>query len=403
MQTTAAAIENLLRGLGDPLGDVRHIRPGHREWHAALILRAAVGVIAKVPAALPSIRAALRRIDPQTASPAALAHAGAARAWAGGDPVRAAEAYAAIARASPWDLLALRLAQSCYFFLGRHDGAAAIGDAVLAGWTGSAAGLQFALAMSAFAHAENGDTAYAEALGRRALVLESACPLGVHAVAHAYAESGRHRAGAHWMREQHAHWATQSRMRSHNAWHLAMFDAESGHLGGALAILDDWLMPACEGSVLDACDAAALLWRLGLGGVDEGGRWRRLSNAFEKRAPGFWPYIDLNAGFAHLASGQGARAGRLARAVERAALGDDYAALRARRITLPGLKIFAALADGRRDEAARRYAALRPLLGEAGGSRVQLEMFYGIEEADRLGRVLTSSSGIGPRRAARAA
>jgi hypothetical protein len=184
------------------------------------------------------------------------------------------------------------------------------------------------------------------------------------------------------MREQRAHWATESRMLTHNAWHLAMFDAEGGELEHAAAILDDWLLPASAGSVLDACDAAALLWRLELAGVEANGRWRRISDAFATRAAGFWPYVDLNAGFAHFMCGFHARARRLGRAVANAASGDGYAALRARRITLPGLQAFAALAAGRREEAAQRLAALRPLLGEAGGSRVQLEIFYGVEQAD---------------------
>jgi hypothetical protein len=171
-------------------------------------------------------------------------------------------------------------------------------------------------------------------------------------------------------------------MLTHNAWHLAMFDAEGGELEHAAAILDDWLLPASADSVLDACDAAALLWRLELAGVEANGRWRRISDAFATRAPGFWPYVDLNAGFAHFMCGLHARARRLARAVANAASGDGYAALRARRVTLPGLQAFAALAAGRREEAAQRLAALRPLLGEAGGSRVQLEIFYGVEQAD---------------------
>jgi hypothetical protein len=84
--------------------------------------------------------------------------------------------------------------------------------------------------MAAFAHAENGDAAYAEALGREALRRNPACPMGVHAVAHAIAESGRNHLGAQWMREQVAQWAGESRMRSHNAWHLAMFDADDGNV-----------------------------------------------------------------------------------------------------------------------------------------------------------------------------
>ena len=168
-------------------------------------------------------------------------------------------------------------------------------------------------------------------------------------------------------------------MRTHNAWHLAMFDAAQGNVASALGILDAWLLPASAQSPLDACDATALLWRLSTEGVDDDGRWRRISDAFERAlTPGFWPYVDLHAALAHMAAGQKARAQRLAQASERCAQGTDYAALRARQITRPRLRALGAWSEGRYGEAAALLAGLRPLLGDAGGSRVQLEIFESI-------------------------
>ena len=263
-------------------------------------------------------------------------------------------------------------------------------DAVAPAWTEDQRGFRLLLAMASFAYAESGDAAHAEALGRDALAYEPGCPMGVHAVAHAFAESGRHREGARWMREQRAHWETESRMRIHNAWHLAMFDAERGELESALAILDDWLLPLCAASPLDACDAVGLLWRLVLAGVDPGERWPALSDAFEHATtPGFWPYVDLHAAFAHRNAGSEARAQRLAAAIERCVCGSDYAALRARLVTQPGLQALDAWADGRYADAARMLGELRGFIADAGGSRVQLELFASIErEATRLERAL---------------
>lgn len=380
MKTTAHAIENLLCGIGDPVDEIRHIGRRHAEFNSALMLRAAAGVIAKVPSTIPSIRQALRALDRRTASPTALAHAAAAEAWAAHDPVVAAELYGAIVVGSPSDLLALRLAQSCYFFLGWHDRFAAICDAVLRDWSGSAGGLQYALAMTAFAHAENDDTGNAERIGRRALELDNACPMSIHALAHAFAESGRHSEGARWMRQQRRHWESKSRMRTHNAWHLAMFDLENGNPESALAILNEWLLPASATSVLDACDATALMWRLDRAGVDTGGRWGTLSDAFEPAAGGFWPYIDLHASLVHSLANRPERARRLAQAVEGCARGKSYAALRAREITLPGLAAFGAIAAGRLEEARHMFTRLEPLLAEAGGSRAQLDIFYRVED-----------------------
>ena len=305
MNATSLALDHILRAVGDPVVELCDIGPGHPEFHEAQIIRTAAGVLAKSPDAFPAIARTIRTSDGLAMPPRTRAHLAAAEAWLSGNPILAAESYASILGRWPRDLLALRLAQSCYFFLGWHDQLCAVIDAVAPAWKRDQREFGFVLAMASFAHAENGDAAYAEILGRKALASDPACPMGVHAVAHAIAESGRPRDGAQWMRDQRAHWATQSRMRTHNAWHLAMFDAEDGNVASALDVLDAWLLPASAGSPLDACDATALLWRLAADGVDDEGRWCNVSDAFERTlTPGFWPYVDLHAALAHLTAGE---------------------------------------------------------------------------------------------------
>ncbi|HEX7954868.1 MAG TPA: hypothetical protein VF523_17530 [Burkholderiales bacterium] len=379
MQTTSLALDHLLRAIGDPELELRGIGPGHAEFHRAVAIRAAAGVLAKTPQAFPAIAGAIQSAHGVALPPETRAHLAAAQAWMAGNPVLAASCYASILERWPRDLLALRLLQSCYFFLGWHERFFPAIDAVMPAWAHDRSDFEFVLAMAAFAHAENGDAAYAEVLGRKALANDPACPMGVHAVAHAIAESGRDGAGAQWLRDQFAHWAGESRMRTHNAWHLAMFDAGHGHVESALGIFDTWLLPASTRSQLDACDATALLWRIPAGSAGDDGRWRKVSDAFELTlTPAFWPYVDLHAGLAHLAAGQTARLQRLTQAIERCAEGADFAAARARRITRPGLRALNAWAEGRHGEAAALLAGLQPLLIEAGGSRVQLEIFDSI-------------------------
>ena len=384
MQTTSLALEHLLCAVGDPLREIRDIGPDHPEFVDAQTIRAAAGVIAKVPDALPAIAQVLRMDHAARLSPRVRTHLAAAEAWLSGNPVLAAENYAYILSRWPSDLLALRLAQSCDFFLGRQQQMCELVDSVAEAWSGDEPGYRFVLGMACFAHAEGGDAMHAESLGREALARRPSCPMGVHAVAHAYAESGRHHAGARWMRERREYWATESRMRTHNAWHLAMFDVERGNVESALGILDRTLLPASAESALDACDAAGLLWHLAAAGVKAEARWLALSNVFDRVTPGFWPYVDLHAAAAHANAGQNARMQRLARTLERCAAGNDYAALRARWVTQPGLQALAAWGEGRYAEAAERLQRLRPFLSDAGGSRLQLELFESIEkEASR--------------------
>jgi hypothetical protein len=361
MKSTSVALDHFLCAVGDPAADVRGIGPDHPEFDRAQMVRAAVGVLAKSPDALPALARVLEAGAGPAASPRTRAHLAAAQAWLSGDPVHAAEAYVSILRKWPHDLLAVRLAQSCWFFLGRHERACAVIDMVMPAWTPDRPGFHSLLAMAAFAYAESGDAERAETLGRMVLAVEPSCPMGVHAVAHAFAESGRHREGAQWMRDQRAHWHTGSRMCTHNAWHLAMFDAEQGDFASALAILDKWLLPASESSTIEACDATGLLWRLTTEGVDDAGRWKRISDAFARRlAPGYWPFIDVHAALAHRAAGEPERARDLVEAIERVAKGADHAAHRARTVTLPAVR---ALLSGR-----------EPSLLGAGGSRVQLSV-----------------------------
>ncbi|MEO8008935.1 MAG: hypothetical protein ABI728_10525 [Betaproteobacteria bacterium] len=387
-------MDHLLRAVGNPVAELLDIGPGHRQFNRAQIIRAAVGILAKTPDGLPAIAQVIRTTDSSAASPSTRAHLAAAQAWLGADPVLAAEHYAIILSRWPRDVLALRLAQSCYFFLGWHDRFCALVNAVIPAWTGRRHGFQFVLAMASFAHAENGDAAYAELLGRKALANDPACPIGVHAVAHAMVESGRHLEGAQWMRDQRAQWAGQSRMRTHNAWHLALFEAEAGNSASALDILDAWLLPASDRSAIDACDATALLWRLARDGLDDPVRWQRVSDAFERTlTPGFWPYVDLHAALAHVAAGKKARMQRLVHAIDQCARDASFAASRARQITQPGLRALGAWAEGRHGEAAELLADLQPLLGNAGGSRVQLDVFNSIgHEAVRRQRKPVSTA-----------
>src|SRR5262245_4200379 len=258
MKATSHALDHLLRSVGDPIADLRSIGPGHPEFERAQTIRAGIAVLAKTPDAFPRIEQVLATTDMSTISPQTRAHLAAAQAWLSGDSILAAESYATMLRTWPRDLLALRLAQSCFFFLGWHERSCALVDAVTPAWAEDEHACGYVLGMASFAHAESGDAAYAETLGRRALAIDPACPMGVHAVAHAIAESGRPRDGARWMREQRTQWKTESRMCTHNAWHLAMFDADDGDIDSALGILDDWLLPASDESAVDACDATGL-------------------------------------------------------------------------------------------------------------------------------------------------
>ncbi len=312
------AEDMILRAVGNPHAELNEAPAAARDTGRALTLRAAIGVLAKDLAGFEPIRRALSRarggdivLDAREQ-----AHLQAAELWLRGEPLAAARRYADLALRWPRDLLALRLAQSCYFFLGLNTEMAHVAKRARAQWTTRDRPFAFVLAMNAFAHAETGEAHAAERLGRAALAIEPACPYGVHAVAHALWERGEHSRGAAWMRAQTAHWASGSRMLAHNAWHLAMFELEAGRVDAAAELLDEWVIPHASESAQDAADATALLWRLERAGFDAGVRWPRLSDAWHARGGfGFWPYLDLHAAVAFNAARDDTRVDALDAAV----------------------------------------------------------------------------------------
>jgi hypothetical protein len=63
-------------------------------------------------------------------------------------------------------------------------------------------------------------------------------------------------------------------MAGHNGWHLAVYLIEEGRFDEVLADYDRFAAPnLAVDATLDRVDAASLLWRLELAGVDVGERW----------------------------------------------------------------------------------------------------------------------------------
>lgn len=376
MKGISRALDHLLRATGDPRRDLEAIGPEDPRFAYAEVIRAGIGVLGKVPEALPEITRVTHALDTPGLPLRLRSHLDAARLWVAGDALQAARHYARISEHWPHDLLAMRLAQSCYFFIGQLEQTCALLDEALKIWRRDSRGFGFVLAMASFSHAEAGHAERAEQLGREALARDPACPMGVHAVAHAIAEAQSPGRGAAWMRSQRAHWAVPSRMRTHNAWHLAMFDVEDGRIAPAMNLLDTCLLPAARHSAVEACDATSLLWRLASQDVEIGDRWQQLSDDFERTwQPGFWPYVDMHAAAAHVRAGNLQRSQRLIRSVEVSAAQCGQSAWRARQVTLPFLHALLMWHAGNRTTAATALTGLRTVLHAAGGSRLQLDIF----------------------------
>jgi len=134
----------------------------------------------------------------------------------------------------------------------------------------------YLLGCEAFALEETGDYAAAEAIGRAGLEL---CPddaWGLHAVAHVYDMTGHADTGVRWLAGRSKHWAHCNNFGYHVWWHLALFHLDRGAYGPVLELYDRKVRPKPTDDFRDISNAASLLLRLGIEGVDVGDRWEEL-------------------------------------------------------------------------------------------------------------------------------
>jgi tetratricopeptide (TPR) repeat protein len=386
-----AALASFLPCHGDPLAAIDRVLAGDPGFVMGHALRAGLAVAAWDKGALPLLRESLAAVLPlaATANERERAHLGAARAWLAGEYRQAADQYARCVREWPGDLLALRLAQACYFFIGRSEGLLESVERALPHWRPGMPGYEHVLAMHAFALAENGAPARAEEAGRRAIAIAPRHPYAIHAVAHALLEQGRVSEGAGWLESGAAAWTADSGLAGHLWWHAALFQLEAGRIDRTLAIFDASFAPRAGAVAIDAADASALLWRLHLEGVDLGERWLGIADLWAPRAgDALWPLLDLHAMMAFAAAGRDSEARSLEAFLEAAAMGRGENAAAIRDVGLPAANAILAFAHGEYGRAADALVPVLDAIHRLGGSRAQREILQltALEAAIRSGR-----------------
>ena len=213
-------------------------------------------------------------------------HLSALGAWCDGELERACAAFEEIVRDYPRDLLALKLSNYLYFYMGDaanvRDGPAR----VLPAWDEGVPGYGHLLALHAFGLEESGDYGAAEHAGRRATALNPADPWAVHAVAHVMEMQDRAVEGVQWIETLAPHWDTANFFRFHLWWHLALMHWGAGRYGEALRLYDARVWGEGSNENLSLCNDISLLARLELAGVDVGDRWNAAAAVVRDHAGG---------------------------------------------------------------------------------------------------------------------
>ncbi|MDZ7684702.1 MAG: hypothetical protein U5O39_06570 [Gammaproteobacteria bacterium] len=170
--------------------------------------------------------------------------------------------------------MALRVVHYLHFYAGTPE---RMRDSVarrVAGWNKQDPFFGYLLGMHAFGLEETGEYAAAEATGKQAVDINAHDVWAAHAVEHVYQMQSRFDEGIEWMQRLMPEFGGAKQFVYHMHWHQALCHIGQGEFDAALAIFDDYLEPALQDDFyLDVCNAASLLWRLEIAGVDVGTRW----------------------------------------------------------------------------------------------------------------------------------
>jgi len=173
-------------------------------------------------------------------------------------------------RTHPEDALALKLVQAVRFVLGDAMGMRSSIESVLP-----------AYATHEFAPYVNG--CYAFALEETGVLRANDDAWGVHAVAHVFDMTNRTQEGVTWLSSQPETWAHCNNFRYHVWWHLALFHLDRGDYAEALRLYDAEVRQDRTDDYRDISNAASLLSRLEIEGVDVGDRWDEMAAICENR------------------------------------------------------------------------------------------------------------------------
>jgi tetratricopeptide (TPR) repeat protein len=273
---------------------------------------------------------------------------------------------------NPADLLALKLAQSLRFMAGDGAGMLAATETIVPRWTTSMAGAGFAMGCHAFGLEEAGRYREAEAMGTGAVALEPHDSWGLHAVSHVHEMEGRTGEGIEFLERGRTSWSGCNNFRFHMAWHLALFHLETGRVDRALAIYDEEVRPAPTDDFRDVANAASLLWRLRLEGIEVGARWEELAAIGRRRRhQTTLVFATLHNLLALVGAGDHEAASDVLAALQRRAGGGGDQSDVAARVGLDLAGIVTGLRPARRGDCARLAREL-PLLG---GSNAQRDVF----------------------------
>ncbi len=280
-----------------------------------------------------------------------------------------------VGAAYPRDALALQVGHQLDFLTGDSRLLRDRVARVLPAWSAAMPGYHAVLGMYAFGLEECGDYLAAERHGRQSVARERRDGWGWHAVAHVLEMQNRTADGIAWLRSDPDAWSRDSFFAVHNWWHLALFHLDRGEVDDVLRLFDGPIHGARSTVVFDLVDAAALLWRLRLRGVDVGARWESVADGWAGVAGASnYAFNDWHAMMAFVGGDRPrAQAVVLEALASAAGAGDDAGAF-AREVGLPAARAIQAFGRERYAETVDLLRSIRSVAHRFGGSHAQRDL-----------------------------
>ncbi|MFZ5889491.1 MAG: tetratricopeptide repeat protein [Myxococcota bacterium] len=371
------ALDLLASYFMDPLAEIDAALQEDPDFVSGHCLRAAIGVLAAERAGESLLEQSLQhgaRLA-ERATEREYRHFAAAHAWFDGDFHRALELYGKIVVDYPRDLLALQVAHVCDFYLGQQRMLRDRVAQTLPHWSAGVPGYGYLLGMLAFGLEETNLFEMAEVQGREALALNRRDVWAIHAVTHVYEMTGRVEQGVEWLDSRVDDFAPQNAFAYHNFWHLALFLLEQGDTARVLELFDRNVWPKQSTVALEMVDAASLLYRLHLRGVDVGARATSVADAWSDASyHGYYAFNDIHALMAFLVDGRVRDARALLGELERRAADDDSNAAMSREVGVPLARALLAFQEERYTEVTETLLPLRLSAQRFGGSNAQRDV-----------------------------
>ena len=366
------AIEDLAALAGDPVADTQAAVAADDSLVLGHIYRAYLQLYGTTPEGVATAGEILKRLDETAMGERELHHLRAARHWVEGNWEATTRSLERALLCHPRDLLALKVAQDLYFFLGNRLELRDTAARVLPAWPRDLPGWGYVQGIYAFGLEENADYRQAESRARAALGHNPRDVWSVHALAHVFEMEGSQRDGVDFLTASAPDWSP-SFFAIHNWWHRGLFHLELGEIDEALALYDDPIRAGRSTEWLDVVDAAALLWRLSLFGVDVTERAEQLAADIDDLVSS--PVYIFNDWHAVMAFGLAGDVMRTERVIaSNRHLGAPTNAGAAGRAGLALLEAFDAFAAGHPDRAIDLLIDIRPRANAVGGSHAQRDI-----------------------------